>query len=142
MDEQPDLIKAALATYIHNQRQVADVFAHATPMPEETVSSAAFGTERQLQDLAANVRHGRIAVAPGAARGFGDLATWCADEKVEGRFKAGNRWDNCSSKSVDWLRTQLESKVSCVLVPNCLLLIAYSCSLYCSTQILSLRVFH
>ena len=75
MDEQPALIKAALCTYISNQRQVTDVMAHATPLPGETVSSAPFGAERQLQDLAANVRLGRIAVAPGAASGFGDLAT-------------------------------------------------------------------
>ena len=126
MDEQPALIKAALCTYISNQRQVTDVMAHATPLPGETVSSAPFGAERQLQDLAANVRLGRIAVAPGAASGFGDLATWLAHEKVEGKFRAGNRWDSCSPKSVDWLRSQLESQVSCVLVPNCLLLIAYS----------------
>ena len=141
-DEQPTLIKAALGTYINDVGVIARVMAHVTPLPGETVSSAPFGTERQLQNLAANVRLGRIAVAPGAASGFGDLATWCADKKVEGRFKAGTRWDNCSSKSVDWLRTQLESKVSCVLVPNCLLLITYSCLLYCRTQILSLRVFH
>ena len=142
MDEQPALIKAALCTYISNQRQVTDVMAHATPLPGETVSSAPFGAERQLQDLAANVRLGRIAVAPGAASGFGDLATWCAEANVEGRFKAGTCWGNCGSKSVDWLRSQLESEVSCFVVPYCLHLITYSCLLYCRTQILSLRVFH
>lgn len=141
-DEQPTLIKAALGTYINDVGVIARVMAHVTPLPGETVSSAPFGTPGQLQHLAANVRHGRIAVAPGAASGFGDLATWCAEANVEGRFKAGTRWDNCGSKSVDWLRSQLESEVSCFVVPYCLHLITYSCLLYCRTQILSLRVFH
>ena len=113
MDKQSDLVKAALRTYISNEGDIAAVMAHATPLPNETVSEAPFGTPRQLHDLGVNLRRGcPVVVAPGVAAGFGDLASWVVENKFQGKFRAGNSWDGCTAKSVPWLAKELQKQVS------------------------------
>ena len=107
------MIKAALATIIGDKDLIAQVMEHAKFLPRGTCSASPFGTPLQLRDLQVNVRNGLPVVAPGAAGRFGDLASWVVENKFEGKFRAGNRWEDCNAKTVSWLEKQLDNQVSC-----------------------------
>ena len=107
------MIKAALATIIGDKDLIAQVMEHAKYLPRGTCSASPFGTPLQLRELQVNVRNGLPVVAPRAAARFGDLASWVVENKFEGKFRAGIRWEACNAKTVSWLESQLENQVSC-----------------------------